>query len=118
MSAAATPGAFREQDGQATFRLRSGGGRHETDGRSRVQKQWDRRAPEEWRGVPARWAWVVGDSVDGYGTDSYARYHEESGMLILAKWGFLYTAFPAEWDETADGERDSTATHEGGGGGR
>lgn len=100
---AARGGEYREQDWQAIFHLR------ETEGQiakqSRAQQQWRDRAPAEYADLPIRMAWRQAEPTSGYG-QSYARYHAPAGMIILAKWGFIYTAFPAAWDT-----EDSRANH-------
>lgn len=102
---AARGGEYRRQDWQAIFHLRETRGQVAKE--SRAQQQWHDRAPAEYEEYPIRMAWRQAEPIDAYGDTSYARRHPEAGMIILAKWGFIYTAFPEEWD--ADG--DYTANH-------
>lgn len=103
---AARRNAFVRQDGQVLAPARP-------DLQPHAQVQWDARAPDEWEGYSVRAAWREAEDRGQVGRGKYVRFHRESGMLLLAKWGFLTSALPAAWDyESDDSERDGRATHE------
>ncbi|SEO73165.1 hypothetical protein SAMN05216388_1017135 [Halorientalis persicus] len=93
MSAQPQPGAFREQDGQALQVDHPG---HEPH----IEWRWDERiGTSEWT---VRAAYRDGDVLDWPGA-AYARYHEPTGTIIVAEWGFLQTVIrvdEAELDAT------------------
>lgn len=88
--AARQHGAFRQADGQAVA------GTHPQD-------QWNSRAPPGWADYPVRSAWVEGRPVDVPFKTGYARYHLPSGMLLIARWGFIRTTIPLQ--DRTEGEQ-------------
>ncbi|MWG34788.1 hypothetical protein [Halomarina oriensis] len=79
---AGSPNQHRHQDGHI---VRS----------AHPQQQWDARAGREWVGYPVRAAWREAHPVDtSYSSPgSYVRYHAESGMMLLAAYGFIQTTW-------------------------
>lgn len=103
--AAQQNGAFRYQDGQVVAPARP-------DLEPHAQFQWDHRCPAGWEGYSVRIAWREAEDLGWLGRGKYGRRHEPSGMVLVAQWGFLSTAYPAYWDFDDDGERvDATANH-------
>lgn len=86
-------GDFREQDGQILQVDNKGNDPHpEWRWRERIQStEWTVRA-----------AWRDGDLIDWPG-DSYARYHEPTGTILVAEWGVIQTVIHVD-----DAERDAT----------
>lgn len=60
------------------------------------QFRWDQRAPDEWAGYSVRSAWREAEPVETPKTsrEDYCRYHDPSGMIIVAHLGCLQTAVP------------------------
>jgi hypothetical protein len=79
------PNALRRQDTQAITSLAPALDPH-------AQRRWEDRAPDEFEDWPVQMAWRRADSIGSTGEGFYARYHEPSGMLIYAEWGFISTA--------------------------
>jgi len=91
------PNAFREQDGQALFAPGPGRDPH-------PEYRWRRRAPREHRDRNIRAVWREAEPVetDWEGT-TYGRYHDETGMMLLAEFGFITTVV-----RVAEADRDTT----------
>jgi len=82
------PDAYRHQDTQAMFSPGPGKLPH-------AKFQWKRRAPEEFEDYPVLMAWREGVTV--HKSDrSYARFHEPSGMMLYAEYGFIATVVCVE----------------------
>ena len=99
------PNAFRHQDAQAITSLAPGLNPH-------AQRRWKHRAPDEFEHWPVQMAWRRADPIGSTGEGSYARYHEPSGMLIYAEWGFISTAIRV--DEATGNAPDVVADYKGG----
>lgn len=97
MSARPQPGTFRRQDGQ----ILTAPGPHR---QPHPQWRWNIRADDEWAGYNVRAAWreavPVSIAVSG---DAYARYHAESRMLLIARYGVIQTVLHIV--EDCSGER-------------
>jgi hypothetical protein len=78
------PDAFRRQDTQVLASPARGLDPH-------VEDRWDERAPEEYADWPVEMVWREADHIGGDGGESYCRYHEPSGMLLYAEYGFINT---------------------------
>lgn len=87
------PGAYQTQDTQVMFSPGPGLDPH-------PERRWRDRAPEEWEDQPVLSAWLEGEDVGASGS-FYARYHEESGMLLYAEYGFITTVVRVD---EADGQ--------------
>jgi len=84
MAARQQGGQFRGQDGHVLT----------VPGQNRkphAQWRWEQRADGEWADESVRVIWRVSERVD-YPRDGYARYHEPSDIVLLARYGVLKTA--------------------------
>lgn len=80
-------GQFRAQDGHLTWSPGEGRDSH-------AQHRWRARAPAEFEDMDVRVAWREGVPVDFPQMESersYARYHQESEMVLIAEFGFIET---------------------------
>jgi len=87
-------GAWKQQDG---LPLRGAYNR----GRSHPQRQWDHRCPESWEEYSVRVAWreaVTPTTCSVDGDEKTARVHVETGLLLIARHGFITTVVPAHWE--------------------
>lgn len=87
---AANPGAWRTQDGVVLAKNKA-----EFD-EPHPQWRWRIRAPPEWKDLSVRVAWREATPVDPdvakrAADGGVARYHEPSGMVLVARWGVLRT---------------------------
>lgn len=80
-------GQFRDQDGHLLWSPGEGRDSH-------AQHRWRARAPDDHEEMDVRVAWREAVPVDFSQMESersYARYHEESGMVLIAEFGFIVT---------------------------
>lgn len=88
------PDAYRQQDGQALFSPSADRDPH-------PEWRWRRRAPDGLEDRHIRAAWREAEPVEWPG-DDYARYHDESGMLLIAELGFIQTVVRVDDVQTDD----------------
>jgi hypothetical protein len=74
-------GAYRQQD-------------HQIVRRGHAQDRWDERCPPGWEGYGVRAAWREAEPVWEAG-GGYARLHQETGLVLIANYGFLETVAPS-----------------------
>jgi hypothetical protein len=79
-------GAFARQDGQVLP------GPQAADEPPHADQRVDDRAPEPWSEYPALYLWREAEHVGWLGFGRYVRYHEPSGLALIAEFGFLHTA--------------------------
>lgn len=87
-------GEFRQQDGQVLPAPGEGQRPH-------AEYRWDQRLEESTWTVRA--AWRDGHPIDWPGNERYARYHEETGTILIASYGCIKTVLDA--DRASEGQR-------------
>ncbi|GAA3882858.1 hypothetical protein [Haloarcula argentinensis] len=67
--------------------------------KSHPREMWDQRCDPEWEGANLRAMWREAETVVYAGLEeSYYRYHEASGMMLVARWGMIQTAYRLDTD--------------------
>jgi len=89
-------GQYRHQDGQALFTPGPNCDPH-------AQWRWESRAPADWDDEAVRAVWAAAVEVDVPWTagEAYERYHPDSGMVLVAEYGFIQTCYQLS-DRPAD----------------
>lgn len=61
-----------------------------------ARERWDHRAPDHLEGANLRAMWREATPVDfpSRRPSNYTRYHRQSGMVLVANYGFLDTVIP------------------------